>query len=350
MIALASLTYSGCGGGGGGGSSTVQIAPGTLDNIELNIDNGAFVLKFFKLAGVNGNESGGVSYTPTASSFRVAEAANGVGRTVKIPGSGALNELKYTYLRNSANTATLSITWTSNSQVYPHSTVATATNPLVLDANLFWGGRAPEGVAQTTLELGILFTETSGNINATSTITFDYYTDYKSTFVNTGPATTTFSNVKFDYNDARFTLNGRQVPAGYATNPDPTTPSGAVWESLVSPSKRNVIFTGLSATRAIRHDSKPVGSPVIIPSLTSGTVENGTILVDSSIGSVVEITDGGGEFAYVRTGGKKAKYSIRYNNNKVIHYELVFTSTTSGTFTDSEGDSGTFMQDTFTIY
>jgi hypothetical protein len=253
-------------------------------------------------------------------------------------------------VRNSANTATLTISWTKNTQVYPHTTEATATSPLVLEANLFWGGRAPEGVTQKTLELGILFTETSGSINTTSTITFDYYTDYQSSFAGTGPATTTFSNVKFDYNDARFTLNGRLVPSGYASNPDPTSPSGGVWESLVSPSKRNVKFNGLNATRAIRHDSKPVSSPVIIPSLSNGTVENGTILVDSSIGSVVEITDGGGEFAYVRTGGKNAKYSIRYNTNRVVHYNLVFTSTTSGTFTDSDGDSGSFEQDTFTIY
>lgn len=338
---IASFSLNGCGGGGGGGSSSEpQVAPASLENVSITLFN-AFTVKFFRLAGSIGNESGAVDYDFRQSPFRVATADNNqnVGIDVAIP--VLLQDVGYTYVRNSPTTGRITLTWT-NIQQYPHP-LATEGNPRVGPlGDLFWGG---PGFTQTSLILDVLFVDTGGFIG-TTTVRVRSANRYSSTFTPPGPALVFVNPFEFDSIDAQFRIDSGRLPAGY--NPDftPETPSSAVWPSLTG---RTIDFDGNDLSRRIAQRTT-TAPQIMIP---GATVEDaGTLLVDVP----VEMVNGGdGIYSYARTGGSGAKVAIRYprvvggiTQTVNVLYTLTFDSLDGGTFVDSNGATGTFLQDTFT--
>jgi len=87
--------------------------------------------------------------------------------------------------------------------------------------------------------------------------------------------------------------------------------------------------------------------------IPGATVEDaGTLLVDVPAETVI---GGDGIYSYARTGGPGAKVAIRYprvvggiTQTVNVLYTLTFDSLDGGTFVDSNGATGTFLQDTFT--
>jgi len=336
---IASFSLNGCGGGGGGSSSEPQVAPASLENVSIILFNNAFRLKFFRLGGSIGNESGAVDYDFLQSPFRVAVADNNqsVGIDYEIP--AILEDITYTYVRNSPNTGRITITSWTNIQLYPHP-LATEGNPIVGPlGDLFWGG---PGRTQTSLVLDVLFVDTGGFIG-TTTVRVRSVNIYESTFTPPGPAQVFVDTIQFDSRDAQFRIDSGPLPTGYSPDITPETPSSAVWPSLTG---RTIDFVGNDLTRRIAQ--RTTTAPVIM--IPGAPVEDaGTILVDV----VPEAVRGGdGIYSYTRTGGPGAKVAVRYTRvvggvpqTVNVLYTLTFTSLDGGTFVDSNGATGTFIQD-----
>jgi len=339
---LASLAITSCGGGGGGG--TTQVAPSSLDRVRLRLFD-AFTLEFQRRSGTAGDESGVALYSPSTQNFRVASVPGGVGRDVIIPDPGALDGMTYKYTRNSPTTGTITLNFKTN-QVYPHPT-ATKDKPGILEANMFLGGdNSPGAPKQTQLKFGVLFAEASGSVNPSLTASVDHYTDYLSTFTDPGPAKTTISVIKFDTKTANFRLtSGGSLPINYAGPVyGPNEAFTGMWTGLSNP-KRNIRFFG-ATERRIRHASTTSAPTIPINNLGgSPIIDSGIISIDVASEGIANV---GGAYSYANTGGSKAKLTIQYNGTTTVHYDLDFTSEIRGSYTDSNGESGTFEEDKFT--
>jgi len=341
---IASLSLNGCGGGGGGGgsSSEPQVAPATLENVTITLFNNAFNLKFFRLGGTTGNESGAVDYGLIRSPFRVAIADNNqnVGIDYVIP--GVLEDVTYSYVRNSPNTGRITITSWRNRQIYPHPLATEGTPEVLALGDLFWGG--PERT-QTSLILDVLFVDTGGFIG-TTTVRVRSVNRYDSTFTPPGPALVFVTPIEFDSGDVQFRIDSGRLPTGYSPDITPETPASAVWPSLTG---RTIRFFGTDLTRKLAQRTT-TAAQITIPGETAE--DAGTLLVDVP----AELVSGGdGIYSYARTGGPGAKAAVRYRRvvggitqTVNVLYTLTFDSLDGGTFIDSNGATGTFLQDNLT--
>lgn len=337
---------SGCGGSGGSDGEDAVIAPESMDQVKLEFF-GAFTMECFRLQGVAGQETGAAKYDRQLESFRYALTSGGeeVGYTIFLP--GLLTNTQYSYTRTGKDTGQITFTFFNN-QEYPIPQ-ANKDNTLVSGSgDMFWGGR---NLNVTNLVVDILFTDQGGFIgNTTARIRSGYL--YTSEW---NGATADNSEFPFDFDtlDVKYSLlTGGPLPTGY--NPYKTlnadSPSSVVWTTIQG---RTIFFIGSDGiTRTIAHQSVTGSGPAITG--VEKIEEGGAILVDESVNGALVVKGAGGTYSYARTGGELAKMTIQYQstaggNAQTVNttYTMNFDSLDSGTYIDSTGVSGTFIEDLF---
>lgn len=312
----------------------------------MGLFNSAFTLRFNKDQGVAGNETGGFRYLSLRDSFSVAvvDGNNATGFTYAIPGT--LDDSRYTYVRTSPNSGRITLTWAPVGEVYPNRPAnMNAPDGFAGQGDLFWGG--PETL-QTSLELDILFADTTTSFISSTTTRIRFLNIYSSTFTAPGPAVPSITQVQFDSDTTRLTktVGGGQVEAGYNPEIDPDLPGSLPFANFQG--KTLLFSSGGFPDRLIAHQSSTNTPTVSIPGEAIRTIEDsGVILVDedNSGGNERGLT---GQFSYKRTGGSAAKFAITYSRavgSVSIVYTLRFESFDGGSYTDSNGGSGTFEED-----
>ncbi len=336
LATATSLSLTGCGGGGGGDSEEVQIAPQTLDEVNLILYN-AFALTFFKLGGENGNENGAVDYDFLRGpiNFGVQDNNVSISNPLEIP--VLLRDVTYTYEKTGADTGRIILNYL-NTQIYPYN-LATQNNNRVVGYELFWNGISND---QTVLD--ILFVDQGGFITSSTTRNRDL-TLFSSFFTggNGGGASVNYQTIEFDSTNSIFTLNGAALPSNYSKDVSDDEPFGIVWESIQG---RTIEFTS-GTPRTVAYQSS-AGGITEIPN-EDGIDDSGTILVDSPSDGVFGRS---GEYGYVRTGGADAIFIFNFRRDdgmggtelQVVNYTLTFDSFDGGTYVSSDGETGEFTQ------
>ncbi len=341
---IGSIGLNGCG-SGSSGSNEVQIAPETLEGVTLNLFR-SFSVKFFKLSGEPGNEAGAGDFDGIADSFNLGLTDNGntIAETIEVP--SVITNLSYTYRKTSADTGRIVFNW------FGIRTRSAAEQALIDETNytgfqIFWESQ--------TMTMDVLFADSNGVIRTTSSRVRGYQRRIVRHGVPPGSPMGTPRQLlvdfisdpplEFDSTNAIFSVNGAPLPTNYQLNVSENTPSSIVWLNLQG---RTIDFFGGPTPLTAAYQST-TGGLTELPGV-DGIDDSGTMLVDAPTDGVI---GGPGDFGWRRLGGPNAAFSIRYDvpvagggtTRKQINYRMNFETIDSGSWTDSDGNSGFFAED-----
>ncbi|MGJ8633829.1 MAG: hypothetical protein ACSHX7_07910 [Luteolibacter sp.] len=323
VSASTALSLSNCGGGGGGGDENeVLVAPASLDGMTLTLFS-SFTLEFGRVSGSEGNETGAVTYTrltrgPVISTF---DTGDNTGTTQQVDVPAILTSSTYTYTRTGINTASIVVNYS------------------VADPDTVFGFPELFVRNETRVQFDILFGSDGSSITNSTARTSDIVSsdDTRSTV---------------DTSDVTFTLNGGLVPIGYNPSFDDNAISGIVFENFIG---ITIVLDGANSNNfRIAYENSFGGLDITIPDV-SFIEDRGTVLITTDPtqpdgDAITQIQSSGGSYAYARTGGNQAILAIEATNpnstlqSGVIFYTLNFSSFDGGSFTATDGSSGTFSQ------